>query len=497
MRTFLIISLIISYLNSSSQYSIDKIYIGESDSDTVYIKDNTDSLFRLVGGEYIYGNKLRIKVFVPSVNVTGNAFQPALGFTPYNATNPNGYISGITSGNVTTALGYTPLNPANNLSDVTAATARTNLGLVIGTNVLAPNGSAALLTSFPTFNQNTTGSAATLTTPRNINGTAFNGSADITITAAAGTLTGTTLNSSVVNSSLTSVGTITTGIWNGTTIAIANGGTGQTTASAARIALLPSMVGNANKYLRVNAGATDYELVTLAGGGDALTSSPLSQFASTTSAQFSGVISNETGTGLVVLDNSPAFTGTPTAPTASLNTNTTQVATTEYVDTKIRTLALTSNATANSTTTGVEITGMNLTVTAGTYAFKYYVVYQAGATSTGIRFGVNHTGTNSLFVVNMSLQESTTAASTGAASQAATGTGLKLVSGSSARTVSTTVPNLNLSISVDAANSNMLAIIEGVIVVTGSGDLELWHASEVAASSQVMAGTSLILTRIN
>jgi hypothetical protein len=34
--------------------------------------------------------------------------------------------------------------------------------LVIGTDVLAPNGSAASLTSFPTFNQNTTGTAAGL-----------------------------------------------------------------------------------------------------------------------------------------------------------------------------------------------------------------------------------------------------------------------------------------------------------------------------------------------
>ena len=44
----------------------------------------------------------------------------------------------------------------------TASAARTNLGLVIGTDVLAPNGSAASLTSFPTFNQNTTGSAGSL-----------------------------------------------------------------------------------------------------------------------------------------------------------------------------------------------------------------------------------------------------------------------------------------------------------------------------------------------
>jgi len=54
-----------------------------------------------------------------------------------------------------------------------------------------------------------TGSSPTLTTARNINGVSFNGSADITVTAAAGTLTGTELKSTVVTSSLTSVGTLT------------------------------------------------------------------------------------------------------------------------------------------------------------------------------------------------------------------------------------------------------------------------------------------------
>lgn len=52
----------------------------------------------------------------------------------------------------------------NNLSDLSnATTARSNLGLVIGTNVLAPNGSAASLTTFPTLNQNTTGTASNVT----------------------------------------------------------------------------------------------------------------------------------------------------------------------------------------------------------------------------------------------------------------------------------------------------------------------------------------------
>lgn len=45
---------------------------------------------------------------ITSANVTA-----ALGFTPYNSTNPNGYITGVNSGDIATALGYTPTSPAN------------------------------------------------------------------------------------------------------------------------------------------------------------------------------------------------------------------------------------------------------------------------------------------------------------------------------------------------------------------------------------------------
>jgi hypothetical protein len=61
-----------------------------------------------------------------------------------------------------------------------------------------------------TGNQNTTGSAASLTTARAINGVNFDGTANITVPAAAGTLTGATLASGVTASSLTSVGTLST-----------------------------------------------------------------------------------------------------------------------------------------------------------------------------------------------------------------------------------------------------------------------------------------------
>lgn len=45
----------------------------------------------------------------------------ALGYTPYNATNPAGYITGITSLDVTTALGYTPYDSANPAGYITSA----------------------------------------------------------------------------------------------------------------------------------------------------------------------------------------------------------------------------------------------------------------------------------------------------------------------------------------------------------------------------------------
>jgi hypothetical protein len=72
------------------------------------------------------------------------------------------------------------------------------------------------------------GSATKLATARNINGVAFDGSGDITITstADAGTLTGTTIKSTVTGSSLTSVGTL-------TNLTVTNPITGSITGNAA------------------------------------------------------------------------------------------------------------------------------------------------------------------------------------------------------------------------------------------------------------------------
>lgn len=80
---------------------------------------------------------------------------------------------------------------------------------------------------------------------------------------------------------------------------------------------LPSQTGNSGKYLTTDGTTASWAI--LAGGGDALTTNPLSQFAATTSSQFAGVISDETGSGAVVLATSPTLVtpnlGTPSALT--------------------------------------------------------------------------------------------------------------------------------------------------------------------------------------
>ena len=98
----------------------------------------------------------------------------------------------ITGGSIT---GITDLAVADGGTGAsTAGDARTNLGLVIGTDVLSPSGSAANLTSFPTFNQNTTGTAS------NVTGTVavLNGGTGATTTSGARTNLGLVIGTDVL-----------------------------------------------------------------------------------------------------------------------------------------------------------------------------------------------------------------------------------------------------------------------------------------------------------
>lgn len=113
------------------------------------------------------------------------------------------------------------------------------------------------------------------------------GSSKVTVTLGSGSIV---LDVDQSAMSLTSIGG---------TLSIAKGGTGATTAQNARLALLPSVTGNALKVLRVNAGATDYEVATISTGIttlNTLTSATQTFAVGTTGTDFGIVSSGSTHT---------------------------------------------------------------------------------------------------------------------------------------------------------------------------------------------------------
>jgi hypothetical protein len=161
-----------------------------------------------------------------------------------------------------------------------------------GTNVLM---SAIQAADVPTLNQNTTGSAATLTTARTIGGVSFNGSANINLpgvnTAGNQNTTGTAANI--------------TG-----TAAVANGGTGRTTLTANNV-----LLGN---------GTTAVNFVAPGTSGNVLTSNGTtwtSAAAPSTAAQFTAT---GTGANTMPVGTTAQRPATPTAGMYRLNTTTSE-----------------------------------------------------------------------------------------------------------------------------------------------------------------------------
>lgn len=138
------------------------------------------------------------------------------------SSNPAGYstyaFTGSTS-QLTVGDGTYIPNSSDNITEGTTnlyyTIARAALKANVSGQVFTGNISATNLSGTNTGDQTSVngnaGTATALQTARTINGVSFDGTANITVPAAAGALTGTTLASNVVTSSLTSVGTLIAG----------------------------------------------------------------------------------------------------------------------------------------------------------------------------------------------------------------------------------------------------------------------------------------------
>lgn len=148
---------------------------------------------------------------------------------------------------------------------------------------------------------------------------------------------------------------------------------------------------------------------------------------------------------------------------------------------------------SSSVTLPQSVTGLVMATVAGTYDFRYTILYTTSITTTGIRFSVNHTGTVTHFTYNIGYVDTTATATTAASSQAAVGAAAQTYGVFSARAKS--VAGTGTTISADTTGDSQMDIW-GKAIVTVAGNLELYYGSETAAATTVLAGSSLILTKV-
>ncbi len=202
----------------------------------------------------------------------------------YNSVTSNltvGTVTGTLSGNASTATALQTPRAINGVNfDGTAAitvpaAAGTLTGTTIGSTVVTSSlttvGTLVNLTVTNPITGSITGNAGTSTalqTGRTINAVTFDGTANIVVPAAAGTLTGTTIGTTVVTSTLTSVGILTGGATGvGFTVNLGSSTIAGTLATIKGGTGLSTLTGNA---VMIGAGTSNVAFATIGTAGRVL-----------------------------------------------------------------------------------------------------------------------------------------------------------------------------------------------------------------------------------
>lgn len=227
-----------------------------------------------------------------------------------------------------------------------------------------------------------------------------------------------------------------------------------------------------------------------------------------TNPRFDLVVVNNSGTKSVTAGTAAASPVYPAIPANSVvlavvyvPANDTTIASTQIVDKRVlvnNTVVTRRLGTQHSlaSTTATEVTDLSHSLTAGTYHLYAPLIVQSTSTTVGLKFGVNYTGTVTRMACTLRYPSTGTTAATGIGEDAiATLTG-SLWEAMAATTETTSAPNLGPYTGVAAANTNILNVIECQLVVSDSGDLEIWHGSEAATATSVEVGSASRVTKL-
>lgn len=143
--------------------------------------------------------------------------------------------------------------------------------------------------------------------------------------------------------------------------------------------------------------------------------------------------------------------------------------------------------------TASKLTDLDTTLAAGTWHFKYALIASSSLTTNGLSFGLNFSGTAANRAFLLRYPSTGTTASSGVADDVGALTG-QIHESNPQTAFSTTTGNMTFT-GVATNDAKFLVVIEGVLVVTVSGDIQLYHGSEGATNTSVYAGSSLTLIR--
>ena len=156
---------------------------------------------------------------------------------------------------------------------------------------------------------------------------------------------------------------------------------------------------------------------------------------------------------------------------------------------------------ATSVIAPTKVTELDQTLEAGTYTFEYWLLVRSATITVGPQFNFNFTGT--VTAANWWFEYADLSATLLAAigtmahdiGNPTLGFGMRQAEDDEATTAAGNMGPIATTNSVQTTATNHLVKISGLLVVTVSGNIELWHGSETATATSVEVGSSLIVLR--